>query len=154
MILSFFIISYKFPKPRRKRKGKRMNSNMPYLARFGPRPGETRPRAPAMSILRRGPRSFKWPVKNPTHYSSMSLTFTQRPLHFYFFAAPGPRRWMATSIPPASLYQQRYSMTGALAWLTPNPTLGDTNPSTNCNNPGRNLSLHDDGENRRHTNVF
>jgi hypothetical protein len=45
-------------------------------------------------------------------------------------------------------------MTGALAWLTPNSTPGDLNPSVNCTNPGRNLSVHDDGENREQSNVF
>ena len=28
----------------------------------------------------------------------------------------------------------------------PNSTLGDTNPSTNCTNSGRNVSIHDDDD--------
>jgi hypothetical protein len=45
-------------------------------------------------------------------------------------------------------------MTGALAWLTPNSNPGDLNLSTNCTNPGRNLSVHDDGKNREQSDVF
>jgi hypothetical protein len=41
----FSRILYKFPKPGRKRKRKGMNSNRLKLARAGPRPGKTRPRA-------------------------------------------------------------------------------------------------------------
>jgi hypothetical protein len=60
------------------------------------------------------------------HYSSVSLTFTQRPLHFYFFAAPGPRPWTSTSIPPASMYQpntQRLSFLLGRHQILPLPTL-------------------------------
>jgi hypothetical protein len=42
-----------------------MNSTGLNLTRSGPRPGKTRPRVPAMMILRRGPRSFEQTVKNP-----------------------------------------------------------------------------------------
>jgi hypothetical protein len=59
MIYYFSRISYKFPKSGRKRKGKMMNSDGLKPARVGPRPGETRSRAPAMLTLRKGPRSFK-----------------------------------------------------------------------------------------------
>jgi hypothetical protein len=41
-----------------------------------------------------------------------------------------------------------------LASLTPNSTAGDLNPSTNCTNPDRNLSVHDNGKNREQSNVF
>jgi hypothetical protein len=36
-----------------------MNSDGLKPARIGPRPGEMHPRAPAMFILRRGPRMFE-----------------------------------------------------------------------------------------------
>jgi hypothetical protein len=45
-------------------------------------------------------------------------------------------------------------MTGALTWLTPNPTRGDPNPSLTCTNPARSSSAHDDGEHRGQTEVF
>jgi hypothetical protein len=45
-------------------------------------------------------------------------------------------------------------MAGTLIRLTPNPTLDDSNPSINYANPARNLSVHDDGENQRQSEVF
>jgi hypothetical protein len=45
-------------------------------------------------------------------------------------------------------------MAGDLTRLTPSPTLGDPNPLTNCMNPDRNLSVHDDGKNQRQFEVF
>jgi hypothetical protein len=51
------------------------------------------------------------------------------------------------AVAPASLYRPRYAMTGALEQLTPNLTPNNHFPSINCANPGRNLSVHDDGGN-------
>jgi hypothetical protein len=44
-------------------------------------------------------------------------------------------------------------MTGALTWLTPNPTPGDPNPSLNCTNSAQS-SAYDDGEHRGQTEAF
>jgi hypothetical protein len=63
----------------------------------------------------------------------------------------GERRWAR---PLANLYWLRYSTTRALARLTPNSTLGDPNPSISYMNPARNLSVHDDNENLRQSEVF
>jgi hypothetical protein len=51
------------------------------------------------------------------------------------------------AVAPASLYRPRYAMTDALEQLTPNLTPNNHFPSINCANPGRNLSIHDDGGN-------
>jgi hypothetical protein len=44
-------------------------------------------------------------------------------------------------------------MTGALTWLTPNPTPGDPNPSLNCTNSAQ-TSAYDDSEHRGQTEAF
>jgi hypothetical protein len=87
----FSRIFYKFPKPGRRRKRKGMNSNEPYLARFDPRPGETRPRAPVLAALHRRPQLFEQTVKNPGHYFLVSLTFALRHFLFLIFANSSPR---------------------------------------------------------------
>jgi hypothetical protein len=58
------------------------------------------------------------------------------------------------AVAPASLYQQRYAMTDALEQLTPILTPNNHFPSINCANPGRNLSIHDDGGKREKFDVF
>jgi hypothetical protein len=45
-------------------------------------------------------------------------------------------------------------MTGALTWLTPNPTPSDPNPSLNYTNLTRSSSAHDDGKHRGQTEAF
>jgi hypothetical protein len=45
-------------------------------------------------------------------------------------------------------------MTGALTWLTPNPTPSDPNLTLNCTNLARSPSAHDDGETRGKTEAF
>jgi hypothetical protein len=55
---------------------------------------------------------------------------------------------------PASLYRLRYAMTGVLEQLTPNSTPNNHFPSINCANPGRNLSVHNDGGNQEQFDVF
>jgi hypothetical protein len=72
-----------------------MNSTGLNLARSGPPPGKTRPRAPALAILRRGPQRFEKLVKNPIPYSHVSLTCALKPLSFLFFARSGPQPRMA-----------------------------------------------------------
>jgi hypothetical protein len=57
-------------------------------------------------------------------------------------------------VAPASLYLPRYAMTGAPVWMTLNSTPNDHFPSINCTNPGRNLSVHDDGGNREQFDLF
>jgi hypothetical protein len=53
-----------------------MNSIGLILAETGPQPGKESPRAPPLALLRRGPRLFEKPVKNPyslfTYVSDMS----------------------------------------------------------------------------------
>ena len=55
---------------------------------------------------------------------------------------------------PVSLYRPEYAKAKLLTRSTLNSTPGDPNPSTNCMNPGQNLSAHDDGENPRQSEVF
>jgi hypothetical protein len=57
-------------------------------------------------------------------------------------------------VAPASLYRPRYTKNGALEQLTPNSTPNNHFPFINCANPGRNLSVHDDGGNREQVDVF
>jgi hypothetical protein len=68
-----------------------MNSVGLNLAQAGPRTEETRAPAPALATLRRDTCRFEKPIKNPRHYSHVSLTFALKPLHFYFFTVLGPR---------------------------------------------------------------
>jgi hypothetical protein len=151
----FSIIFYGFPKSGRKRKRKKVNSTRLKLAQTGPCKGESAPaHAPAVSILHRGPWSFEKPIKNPLHCFSVSLTSALRPLPFYFFTTPAPRRWTATSRSPASLYHPKYAMTGAPVWLTPNSTPNDHYPSINCKVLAPNLSAHGDSAINGQTEVF
>jgi hypothetical protein len=145
----FSKISYEFSKSNRKRKIESMNSNGLKPARYGPYPGETCPRAPALSNLHRDPGDLKKPIKSPVHYLLVSLTFTPRPLPFCFFAVLSPRWWTATSVSPTSLYRPENAMTGALVRLTPNSTYSDHNPSINCKIPAHNRSVHGGDGNRR-----
>jgi hypothetical protein len=46
--------------------------------------------APVLAILRRDPQLFEKPVKNSRHRFSVSLTFAQKPLSFYFFSNSNP----------------------------------------------------------------
>jgi hypothetical protein len=125
-----------------------VNSNKLKPARYGPYPGETRPRAPALASLHRGPWLFEQSVKSPVHYSYVSLTLTPRPLLFCFFTTPGPRWWTATSRSPANSYWPEYTTTSPFLCLTPNSTPGDSNSPTNFTNPDRSTLDHDDDKNR------
>jgi hypothetical protein len=58
------------------------------------------------------------------------------------------------AVAPASLYRLENATTRPLRCSTPNSTLGDTNPSTNCEVLAQNLSVHDDGANRGQPEVF
>jgi hypothetical protein len=89
IFLSFSTISYEFPKFDRKRK-ESMNSNGLKPARYSPYPGETHPRAPAVSILHRDPWPFEKLLKSPKHYCLVSLTFTLGPSVFCFFSKTNP----------------------------------------------------------------
>jgi hypothetical protein len=70
-----------------------MNSNRLNLSPSRPKTGETRPRAPAVSILHRGLWSFEIPVKNHLYCFSVSLTSAQSPSPFCFFTTRDPRPW-------------------------------------------------------------
>jgi hypothetical protein len=68
-----------------------MNSSGPELAQVGPSTGKTRPLAPALSVLQQRPYWFKNQSSRPRHYLTRSLTFVNKPLHFYLFTARSPR---------------------------------------------------------------
>jgi hypothetical protein len=51
------------------------------------------------------------------------------------------------AVAPASLYWLENATTRPLRCLTPNSTLDETNPSTNCEVLAQNLSVHGDGAN-------
>jgi hypothetical protein len=51
------------------------------------------------------------------------------------------------AVAPARLYRQENTMIRPLRCSTPNSTLGDTNPLTNCQVLAQNLSVRGDGAN-------
>jgi hypothetical protein len=57
-------------------------------------------------------------------------------------------------VAPASLYRLENAMTGAQVWPTPNSTLNNTNPSSNCKVLAQKLSVHGDGAHRGQSEVF
>jgi hypothetical protein len=84
----------------------------------------------------------------------VSLTFTDRPFPFLFLHKSRSPTVDGGAVAPASLYRPENAKTGPLVRLTPNSTLGDTNPSTNCTIWAWNLSVHGDGDNREQFKVF
>jgi hypothetical protein len=52
-----------------------MNSDGLKPSRAGPQTGETRPRAPELAALHKGPYRFEQPEKRLRHYSCVPLTF-------------------------------------------------------------------------------
>jgi hypothetical protein len=119
-----------------------------------PKSAREQANAPAVDSLHRGPWRFKQLEKGSRNYLYVSLTFAENPFYFCFFAVPSPRRWMATSVSPASLYWPKYAKIGSLTLPAPNSTLDDTNPSINCTNPVRSTSAHDDDKIREEATVF
>jgi hypothetical protein len=65
---------------------------------------------------------------------------------------PDVEEWWAR--PPASMIRPKYAKTEPLTRLTSNSTPGDINPSINCTIPGWELTVHDNGGNWEHTDVF
>jgi hypothetical protein len=131
-----------------------MNSDGLKSAQSGPKPVKRARVRPRWRLCTEDPDySNNW-LSVPTHYSSVSLKFTLKPLHFYFFTDPGPDDERRRARPPASLYRPDYAMTSALTRLTPNPIHGDLNPTLNCTNPARSPSAHDDGKTWGKTDVF
>jgi hypothetical protein len=45
-----------------------------------------------VAVLHRSPQGFEYLRKNPAHYLTGSLTFANKPLHFYLFTVRSPRR--------------------------------------------------------------
>ena len=119
------MISYEFPKSRRKRKRKKMNSDGLKLAQVGPRTGES---VPAVSGLHRRPWVFEKPLKRPLHYFSVSLTFADRPFPFLFLHKSRPPTEDIGAVAPTSLYWPDNATTDAQVWPTPNSTPNDYYP--------------------------
>jgi hypothetical protein len=44
------------------------------------------------AVLHRSPQGFEYLRKNHAHYLTGSLTFANKPLHFYLFTTRNPRR--------------------------------------------------------------
>jgi hypothetical protein len=111
-------------------------------------------RAPARSVLRREPWRFEFFIKNPSHYSSVSLTLAETPPHFHLITSRSPRRRTAENRAPVSTYRSDHSMTGALLRLRPNSSPNKCFPSINFINGALTRSVHgDSGHNGQH-NVF
>ena len=72
------------------------------------------------AVLRRSPQGFEYLRKNHAHYLTGSLTFANKPLHFYLFIARSPRRRTAMGRAPVSLYRPDPTTTGAPMRQTPN----------------------------------
>jgi hypothetical protein len=126
-----------------------MNSNRLNLSPSRPKTGKTRPRAPVVSILHRGPWSFEIPVKNPLYcFSVVSLTFAQRPLPFLFLYNPRSSTVGGRAATPVIPYRPENTTARLLLCLSLNSTLPNTNPSANFTDPDRSMPAHDDGGNR------
>jgi hypothetical protein len=119
----FSRISYNFTSLAEKGKRKMMNSTVLNLSRSGPQLGKTRPRTPALAILRRSPRRYEKPLKNPIPYSPVSLTCALKPLSFLFFARPVSTTDSGVGA-PANLCQPQYPTIHARLRSIPNSTLG------------------------------
>jgi hypothetical protein len=93
-------------------------------------------------------------LKNPSHYSSVSLTFAETPSSFPLFTIPSPRRRTAGNRAPVSLYRPVYSMTGALLWQRPNSSPDKGFPSTNFTNGALTHTIHGDSGHYRQSSAF
>jgi hypothetical protein len=131
-----------------------MNSNGLNLSPSRPKTGETRPRAPTVSILHRGPWSFEIPVKNPLHCFSVSITSAQKPLPFLFLHNPRSPTVGGGAATPASPYRPE-NATAMLPHCTiPNSTPNNHFPSLNFTSEALNHSIHGDSADNGGTNVF
>jgi hypothetical protein len=101
------------------------------------------------AVLHRSPQGFEYLRKNLAHYLTGSLTFANKPSHFYLFTARSPRRRTALGRPPVSLYRPDPAMTGAPVRQTPNWTPLNHFPSLNFINGAPNHPVHGDNEDHR-----
>jgi hypothetical protein len=86
----------------------RLNSAQPAYRR-----GESTPARACGAVLHRSPQGFEYLRKNLAHYLTGSLTFVNKPLHFYLFTVCSPRRRTALGRAPVSLYWPDSTTTGA-----------------------------------------
>jgi hypothetical protein len=123
-----------------------MNSSGPEPTQVGPSTGGN---VPALSVLQKHPYRFKNQSSRPRHYLTGSLTFANKPLHFYLFTARSPRRRTVGNRAPVSLYRPDPATTGAPVWQTPNWTPLNHFPSLNFTNEALHQLVHGDSVNNR-----
>jgi hypothetical protein len=128
----FSRIFYKFPKPGRKRKRERMNSNGLKPTRYGPCPGESAPmRAHEVSFTQRTPAFQTTNKESCALFTCVSDICTKAPPFLFLHKVRSPTTDGGAAA-PASLYRPENATTRPFHCLTSNSTLGNTNPSTNC----------------------
>jgi hypothetical protein len=111
-------------------------------------------RTPARLVLRREPWRFEFFIKNPSNYSSVSLTLAETLPHFLLFTSRSPRRRTAGNRAPTSSYRPDHSMTGALLRLRPNSSPKKRFPSTNFTIEPLSRSVHGDNGHDGQSNAF
>jgi hypothetical protein len=84
----FCTIFYAFLNLSAKRKGKTVNRTRLIPARTSPRPGKTRAPTPSLVTLRRDPRIFEKPVKNPYILFTCLTNVCTKPLVLLFLHGP------------------------------------------------------------------
>jgi hypothetical protein len=128
------------------------------LGSFQPAMAQQRQNSPALtpawSVLRREPWRFEFFIKNPSHYSCVSLTLVETPPHFLLFTSRSPRQRTAGNRAPTSSYRPDHSMTGALLRLRPNSSPNKRFPSTNFTIGPLTRSVHGDRGHDGQSNVF
>jgi hypothetical protein len=150
----FSRIVYNFSKPGRKRKRERMNSNGLKPARYGPRPGETHHARARVGSFTQKTSAFWTSSKEPRAlFTCVSDIYTEAPPFLFLRKVRSPTT-DGGAVAPVSLYRPENATTRPLRCSTPNYTLGDTNPSTNCTKLAQSMSAHDDGENWEEIMVF
>jgi hypothetical protein len=100
-------------------------------------------------VLHRSPQGFEYLRKNPTHYLTGSLTFSNKPLHFYLFIVCSPRRRTARNRAPVSLYRPDPAVTGAPVRPTPNWIPLNHFPLLNFTNEALHQLVHGGSVNNR-----
>jgi hypothetical protein len=121
-----------------------LNSAQPAYRRGEPMRARTRG-----AVLHRSPQGFEYLRKNAAHYLTGSLTFANKPLHFYLFTARSPRRRTVRNRAPVSLYRPDPATTSAPVRQTPNWTPLNHFPSLNFTNEALHQLVHGDSVNKR-----
>jgi hypothetical protein len=111
-------------------------------------------RTPARSILRREPWRFEFFIKNPSHYSFVSLTLVETPPRFLLFTSRSPRRRTAGNRAPTSSYWPDHSMVGALLRLGPYSSPNKCFPSTNFTSGALTHFVYGDSRHNGQHNAF